>query len=240
MRVMVFSAHSADFCSRAGGTIAKLTRDGADVKVVSLSYGERSESGGLYTGNQSYTLEEIRRIRHEEATAAAEILGAEIVFLDWGDFGFSFTPERAKELVHHIRAFKPDAILTHHGPDPVSVDHDSTYLLSRRATQMAGAPGLESEYAPHGCRNIFMYEATIPLTEVEGFNPDFYIDVSDVWPIKVKALEAFHRAQGFLLPWYTDVAKRRAFQASRLRRGPIEYAEAFERAFPWVGDHLPL
>lgn len=240
MKVLVFSAHSADYCSRAGGTIAKLTRDGAEVRVVSLSYGERSESGGLYADGQHPTLDEVRVIRKEEAEAAAEILGAEIVFLNWGDLGFSCTPDRCKALAQEIRAFKPDAILTHHGPDIVSVDHDSTYHLTRRAAQMAGAPGLESEYAPHGGRNLFMYEATIPLTEVEGFNPDFYIDVSDVWPIKVKALKAFGRAQGFLLPWYTNVAKQRAFQASRLSRGPIEYAEAFERAFPWVGDHLPL
>jgi len=50
MRLLVFSAHSADFCSRAGGTIAKYAASGAQVRVVCLTYGERSESGGLYAG----------------------------------------------------------------------------------------------------------------------------------------------------------------------------------------------
>ena len=43
-RVLVFSAHAADFCSRAGGTIARLTDKGSEVRVYDLSYGEKCES----------------------------------------------------------------------------------------------------------------------------------------------------------------------------------------------------
>lgn len=241
MRILVFSAHSADFCSRSGGTIAKHVRDGAEVQVVVLSYGERSESGGLYAGGARPSLAEVKAIRHEEATRAAGILGAGIEFLDWGDLSFDYSLERAKILADIIRAFQPDAILTHHGPDPKSVDHDTTAQLVRRAAQVAGAPGLESPYPAARHSNLFFFEATVPLTELEGFNPDFYVNITDVWEIKVRALQAYQRAQGFLLSWYTDVARLRAFQASRLSgRGDIEYAEAFERTGPWVGEHLPL
>jgi 4-oxalomesaconate hydratase len=208
---------------------------------VALSFGERSESGGLYGEEETLSLEEIRHIRRQEATEAAEILGAEIRFLDWGDLSFEYSSERAKQLAVHIRDFQPDAVLTHHGPDPRSVDHNTTYNLVTRATQMAGAPGLEVGPAPHRRPEVFLCEATIPMTELEGFSPDFYVDVTDVWETKREALSAFHRAQGFLLPWYTDVAKRRGFQAQRLAgRSDIEYAEAFERTSPWVGKRLPL
>lgn len=241
MRILVFSAHSADFCSRSGGTIARYTEDGHEVLVVALSFGERSESGGLYGGEETLSLEEIREIRRQEASQAAEILGADIQFLNWGDLSFEYSSERTKQLAVHIRSFQPDAVLTHHGPDPRSVDHNTTFNLVTRATQMAGAPGLEVAPAPYRRPEMFLFEATIPLTELEGFNPDFYVDVTDVWDIKREALKAFHRAQGFLLPWYTDVAKRRAFQAQRLAgRTDIEYAEAFERTSPWVGKRLPL
>ena len=40
-RVLVFSAHAADFCSRAGGTLAKYARRGSAVRVVDLTFGER-------------------------------------------------------------------------------------------------------------------------------------------------------------------------------------------------------
>jgi 4-oxalomesaconate hydratase len=241
MRMLVFSAHSADFCSRSGGTIAKHARDGAEVHVVVLSYGERSESAGLYAGGARPTLDEVKQVRHEEATEAAGSLGAGIEFLDWGDLSFDYSLERAKVLADIIREFQPDAILTHHGPDPKSVDHDTTAQLVRRAAQIAGAAGLESPYPAARGGNLFFFEATVPLTELEGFNPDFYVNITDVWETKVQALQAYQRAQGFLLEWYTDVARLRAFQARRLSgRSDILYAEAFERTGPWVGEHLPL
>ena len=241
MKILVFSAHSADFCSRSGGTIAKYVRKGDEVRVVELTYGERSESGGLYTEGSSLSLAEIKDIRREEASSAASILGAEIHFLDWEDLSFDYSTKQAKQLAEQIRAFHPAAILTHHGPDPVSLDHDTTWHLVTRAVQIAAAPGIESDYPPVLKPPLFLFEATIPLTELEGFNPDFYVDITDVWEVKLKALKAFHQAQGFLESWYTDLARQRAFQAQRLsERSEIEYAEAFERTTPWVGTHLLL
>ena len=241
MKILVFSAHSADFCSRSGGTIAKHVRKGDEVRVVELTYGERSESGGLYTEGSTLSLEEIKGIRHEESISAASILGAEIHFLDWGDLTFDYSAEQVKKLAEQIRAFCPDVILTHHGPDPVSVDHDTTWHLVTRAVQIAASSGIESDYPPVSRSPLFLFEATLPLTDLEGFKPDFYIDITEVWEVKLEALKAFHRAQGFLESWYTDLARQRAFQARSLSGySEIKYAEAFERTRPWVGAHLPL
>jgi 4-oxalomesaconate hydratase len=238
-RILVVSAHAADFCSRSGGTLHKHAKAGDEVRVVVLTYGERSESGGLYTDGAKPPLDEVRHIRHEEATQAAEILGVEIDFWKWEDLSFDYSASNAKQLAEEIRRFRPDMLVTHHGPDPISVDHDTTWQLVMRGAQMAGAPGLESELAPASRPQTFLFEATVPLTEFEGFSPNMYVDVTDVWSVKVAALEAFQRAQGFLVPWYTDVAKRRAFQAGKLIRRPeMQYAEAFSRVYPWVGDYL--
>jgi 4-oxalomesaconate hydratase len=241
MHILVVSAHSADFCSRAGGTMAKHVQKGDQVKVLSLSYGERSESGGLYVGGAKPSLEEVKAIRHEEATQAAKILGAEIAFLDWGDFCFEYSSQRAKVIAQEVRAFRPDVVLTHHGPDPVSVDHDSTYWIVKRGVGMAGAPGLESDYPPKGRTKLYLFEATVPLTELEGFNPDFYVDITPVWETKLAALRCFERAQAALLQMYTAQGELRGFQASGLsgRKG-IRYAEAFECTRPWVEDCLPI
>jgi 4-oxalomesaconate hydratase len=241
MRILVFSAHVADFCSRAGGTIALHARRGDGVKVVTLSNGERSESGGLYTGGAKPPLYEVKAQRMEEGMEAAQVLGADIAFLDWGDLSFEFSMDRVKALAEQIRLYRPDALLTHHGPDPVSVDHDTTYRLVSRASQLAGAPGLESDLAPWRRPTLFLFEATVPLTELEGFNPDIYVDITATWSAKLEALGAFAKSQGFLPQWYEQVARRRAFQAQRLGGGDqIEYAEAFERAQPWVGRGLPM
>jgi 4-oxalomesaconate hydratase len=182
----------------------------------------------------------VKKIRREEASQAAEILGVEIDFLEWEDLSFEYSSQRAKQLAEEIRAFRPDLLLTHHGPDPISVDHDTTWQLVTRAAQMAGALGLESDLAPLPRPQIYLFEATVPLTEVEGFVPNVYVDVTDEWPVKVAAMEAFQRAQGFLVQWYTEVAQRRAFQAGKIvPSAGMQYAEAFERVLPWVGKSLP-
>lgn len=241
MKILAVSAHCADFCSRSGGTLAKHVRKGDEVKVLALTHGERSESGGLYAGGAKPSLQEVIAVRHAEALKAAEILGVEIDFVGWGDLSFEFSIERAKRLAQEIRAFRPDVLITHHGPDQVSMDHDTTWRLVTRAVQMASAPGLESQLEPVRRGKVFLFEATVPLTELEGFNPDIYVDITDVWPIKLEALRAYARGQGFLEPWYTDVARRRAFQAQRLGGGPkVEYAEAFESTRPWFGDYSPI
>ena len=241
MKILVFSAHAADFCTRAGGTIAKHVQNGDTVYIICLSEGERSESGGLYQEEAPSSLDEVRAIRQEEAANAAAILGAGIDFPGWNDLSFDCSVGLIRQLADFIRAFAPDAVMTHHGPDPVSMDHERTWQLVVNAVQVATAPGLESDYAAVPRLPLFFFEATVPLTELEGFNPDFYVDVTQTWDVKLQALQAFHRAQPFLEPWYTDVAKHRAAQARFITGSTtIEYAEAFERMWPWVGQSLPL
>ena len=47
-KVLVVSAHAADYVWRAGGTIAKYIKHGAEVHVVVLSFGVRGESNDLW------------------------------------------------------------------------------------------------------------------------------------------------------------------------------------------------
>jgi 4-oxalomesaconate hydratase len=164
-----------------------------------------------------------------------------MVYLGWDDLLFDYTQHNVARLAEEIRAYQPDVILTHHGPDALSVDHDTTARLVTRAAQVAGAPGLESALAPSRGVPVFFFEATLPLTELEGFNPDFYVNITPVWEKKIAALQCFAPSQPELVAWYTEQAKLRAFQARRLTgRKDILYAEAFERTRPWVGEGLPL
>ena len=47
-RLLVVSAHAADFVWRAGGYIALTTAAGGEAHVVCLSFGERGESQGAW------------------------------------------------------------------------------------------------------------------------------------------------------------------------------------------------
>jgi len=103
------SAHSADFVWRAAGAIATVTASGGTASVVSLSFGERGESGELWK-QKGQTVENVKAIRRGEAEAAAGILGAEIVFLDRGDYPLELDAAAITELTDLIRDFEPDVV----------------------------------------------------------------------------------------------------------------------------------
>jgi LmbE family N-acetylglucosaminyl deacetylase len=50
--------------------------------------------------------------------------------------------EWVAQLAEEIRAFRPDAVLAHHGPDPRSMDRDTAARLVGRAAPRADIPGL--------------------------------------------------------------------------------------------------
>ena len=73
-RILVVSAHAADYVWRSGGTIAKYIKHGANVDVVVLSFGVRGESAAQWK-KEGATYDTVKQNRLEETTKAAEILG---------------------------------------------------------------------------------------------------------------------------------------------------------------------
>jgi len=119
---MVVSAHSADFVWRAGGAIALYVERGWEVTVVCLSFGERGESAKLWR-QPGMTMETVKNNRKQEATRAAEILGAETIFLDVGDYPMRIQDAILYELVALYRKIRPEFVLTHSLKDPYNFDH---------------------------------------------------------------------------------------------------------------------
>ena len=78
--LLVVGAHAADFVWRAAGIIAVVTKHGGRASVVALTYGERGESGELWK-EPNQTVENVKRIRHEEATHAARFLAQRFIAL---------------------------------------------------------------------------------------------------------------------------------------------------------------
>src|SRR3970040_2357167 len=99
MKILVFSAHSADFCSRAGDTIARAVERGGTVQVVDLTYGERCESPALWARTPAPRVAEVKRIRAKEIEAAAEILGASITCFDFDDSPLVLGPDRRLRIL---------------------------------------------------------------------------------------------------------------------------------------------
>jgi 4-oxalomesaconate hydratase len=231
--VLVVSAHAADFVWRAGGYVAKAVEQGQGVHVVCLSFGERGESTRLW--KQGNTLEQVKAVRRKEAEHAAEVLGADISFLDAGDYPLRPTDELIDALVQLMRRLQPSLLLTHSAADPYNFDHPAAAEMTLRARVLAQAHGYPSEHPVLGAPPVFRFEPHQP--EMCGFHPDVLVDISGVFPRKRQAMEAM-QAQEYLWRYYSELAERRGVQAVRNGGAGITHAEAYQRVFPQVCEVL--
>lgn len=229
------SAHSADFVWRAAGAIATVTTGGGAATVVSLSFGERGESGELWK-QEGQTLENVKAIRRTEAEAAAEILGAQVVFLDRGDYPLELDSAAVTELTDVMRDLEPDVVLGHARQDPFNPDHGVASDATIRARQLASGAGVASGFETITPPELLLFEPHQP--ELCGFLPTTFLDITPVWDQKLAAMEAMG-AQEYLRQYYAERAGQRANHARRISgRTDIRYAEAFQREIPQVVDAL--
>lgn len=241
-KVLVVSAHAADWCTRAGGSLLKFVRKGCEVTVFSLTYGEHGESGSFWKDNPGTTVEACKRCREAEARAAAAFIGVQhIEFFDYGDYPLIFPAGAERNLAHRILDLRPDVVLTHWIDDPINTDHEITGKAVFRAITAAGMLGAKPDTPAHFMPDLFFFETTMPHTEFNHFTIDTYLDIGDVFEKKIEAVGKFG-AQPQLVEYYTRCALSRGVQASDWARGRrvVRYAEAFKRYTPHVVDELPL
>ena len=228
---LVVSAHSADFVWRAGGAIALYASRGWKVKIVCLSYGERGESAKLWK-LPGMTLEKVKADRRREAQAAADLLGAEVEFLDLGDYPMRITDEALYRLADIYRELQPAFVLTHSLDDPYNFDHPLAAHAAQEARVIAQAHGHMPGGKVLGAPPVFLFEPH--QTEQCNWKPDVLLDITPVWEKKSKAFELM-AAQEHLWEYYTRVGLQRGVQAARNSESKnIKYGEAYQRVFPHV------
>lgn len=239
-KILVVSAHAADWCTRAGGTILQYLRQGSEVTVFALTYGERGESGEYWAAHPTSSLQACKESRRQEALAAAELIGVKIEFFDYSDYPLFLSAEQIRDLTRRILALRPDVILTHSAVDPFNVDHEVTSQGVIRAVSSAAMLGALPATPAHFVPDIFLFEASLPHSEFNEFKMDTYVDITGVFDQKLAAVAKFE-AQPHLVNYYRHCGERRGEQATNWMRGrkTIQYAEGFQRYTPFVGELLP-
>ena len=105
-RIMVVTAHPDDSEFGAGGTVAKLVREGKQVVYCIVSSGNKGSS------DRSMTPERLAQIREEEQRNAARVLGVETVeFLGFPDGEVEDTRETRLAVTASIRRHRPDRLI---------------------------------------------------------------------------------------------------------------------------------
>jgi 4-oxalomesaconate hydratase len=230
-RIQVIGAHSADFVWRAGGAIAKAVEAGGTAEVVALSYGERGESGELWK-EEGQTVENVKRVRHGEAEAAAAALGAPFRCLDLGDYPLEIDADALARITDVVREFAPDVLVTHTDTDPFNPDHPVAHAAVDRARGLAAGAGVSSAFETIRPPALFLFEPHQP--ELCNFMPTTFVDITSVIDKKREAM-GHMKAQSYLQTYYGQRAEQRAHHARRAAGAPdVRFAEAFQRVIPQV------
>ena len=236
-KLLVISAHAADYVWRSGGTIAKYIKHGAEVHVVVLSFGVRGESNDLWK-KEGATAETVKATRKGETLEAAGILGVRnIEFWDLEDYPLKVTPELEARLVRKIRDVAPDYIISHDRFDIMNPDHNTVSDLVFRCSVMSNSNGVRME-GTRTTRQMQLFGFEPHQTELSRYVPGQFVDITEVYDQKVAAMKCF-KAQSHLIEYYTQRAFLRGNHARRLSGcQDYKYAESFARFFPVVSEEL--
>jgi 4-oxalomesaconate hydratase len=226
---LVITAHPGDFVWRAGGAIALHAKRGYQMKIVCLSFGERGESQFAWK-KAGVSLAEVKAGRKDEAQSAAQILGAEIEFLDAGDYPLRINEQILDRVVDIYRETNPAFVLTHALEDPYNFDHPVAAHLAQEARVVAQAMGHKpNKYTSYSAPPVFLFEPHQP--EQCNFKPSVILNIDEAWETKYRAFQVL-AAQKHLWEYYQRVALNRGVQGGRNSGKSMTYGEAYQRLFP--------
>ncbi|HWQ10813.1 MAG TPA: PIG-L family deacetylase, partial [Holophaga sp.] len=122
--LLVIGAHPDDAEVHVGGILALAARRGMKAAILDLTRGDLGTRGTPET-------------RHEEAMAAARLLGVERIILDLPDARFGEGNAERDRIVEVLRDLRPSvAVLPH--PEDHHPDHRRVFRLGREAAYLAG------------------------------------------------------------------------------------------------------
>jgi LmbE family N-acetylglucosaminyl deacetylase len=185
--VLVVEAHPDDIEWYAGGTIAQLVHEGAEITYVICTEGEK----GSYDPHTNPIA--LAAKRKQEQQAASDWLQVKrVVYLGYADGTLENSPELRRQLATLYRQYQPELLLTFDLWKRYELHPD--HLATGQAAVAARLAARMPLFHPH-TRAQGWHTWTIP--ELWLFNPEVpnhYVDVSETFTLKLQALR-LHESQ---------------------------------------------
>jgi LmbE family N-acetylglucosaminyl deacetylase len=200
--IMVVGAHAADAEIMGGATVLKHVDAGWRAVIVHMTPGEK--------GHRNLSPEEYARIKVEEADNAARILGADCVMLPYKDGELPVNLDVQWAIADTIRQFRPTVLLTH-WQGSLHRDHRNTSLNVMESLFLARLPAFVRQHGAHGPSKVLYAEN---WEDEDGFKPDLYVDVADVFDRYIEAIHAYSLFRGEVVTfayeqWYRGASELR-------------------------------
>jgi LmbE family N-acetylglucosaminyl deacetylase len=175
--------------------------------------------------------DKLKNIRRIEAENAADVIGAELISLEYEDEFLIETKEVRLDVINVIRKVQPDIIITHH-PEDYHPDHRETARIIFAASFVCTIPNVRTEH--EHCEKI---PPVFYMDSISGvnFNPEVYVDITDTFDLKVKALSC-HESQVDWLKHHDNIDIIEFMTVNARNRGiqcNTKYAEGFIQLKTW-------
>lgn len=218
MNILALGAHPDDVEIFAGGTLLRYKQLGHRIFIALTT------SGNIGSPTAA-AREDIGRIREAEQIEAAKLYDADVRFLRFDDELLLDTRESRRAVLNAMRWANPDVIFTN-PPFDVSADHAMTGKLVTEVLLSLPAKLVPADEPPATkAPSVFFWDTAGGI----GFEPETYVDVSDVIDQKIEAVSK-HVSQSEWMSLYCEddlgefaraIARFRGIQAG------CKYAEGF-------------
>jgi bacillithiol biosynthesis deacetylase BshB1 len=175
--ILVLAAHPDDAELCCGGTIARQVSLGSKVGIVDFTRGELGTRG-------------TPELRLQEAASAAEILKLSTrENLGLADGFFRNDEAHQREVIRAIRKYQPEVVLANAIHDRHS-DHGRAAELAADACFLSGLAKIETTVDGKP-QQPWRPKAVYHYIQSQFIEPDFIVDISDFWEVKVASYMAY-------------------------------------------------
>lgn len=228
MNVLAIGAHPDDLEFLCAGTLALYARGGHKVTMAVATNGN--------VGSPTLGRDEIAALRRREQEAACAEIGAELIWMDFDDeWLFNDRPTRTVFL-DAIRRARPDVMFVH-APADYHPDHRAAGQIAEDCRIPAAVRLVETTLPAASKIPHVFYMDTIGGV---GFEPELYVDISDVIEIKRRMLSAHASQDEWLRALYDQpaVAMMERMSGQRGLVAGVRFAEGFRevRTYPRTGS----
>jgi len=175
--ILAFGVHPDDVELSCSGVLLVEKKNGRNTGIIDLTAGELGTRGSG----------EIRKV---EAAAAAKILGVDVrENLEMADGFLQNDEAHQRKIIAAIRTYQPEIILCN-APEDRHPDHgrssklvaDASFLSGLQKIETGKDGNLQTAWRP---KYVFRY------IQDKMLQPDFVIDVTDVFEQKIEAIKAY-------------------------------------------------
>lgn len=176
--VLAFGVHPDDIELSCAGALLVEKKNGKKVGIIDLTQGELGTRGNAQT-------------RKEEAANSANILGVDIrENLEMADGFFRNDEENQRKIIEVLRRYRPEIILCNALEDR-HPDHGRSAGLVNDAAFLSGLQKIKTTGEDNEEQEAWRPKYIFHYIQDRYFEPDFVIDVSEVFDKKIEAIEAF-------------------------------------------------